>query len=244
MSTVCCNALLSKQLEILSNPNLLEMLTLLTDEDVREGLKRLKHFGHFGIESIDKTNITETPNASASALQPTVSNTNNMTAPEPLSIKIENEHQGDYMSEEDFEQLSSPKKGKKRVGDPGTPKTTPTAKRVKLITPQDNYMLMAEMKRKAIRDCNAALKVSRPTNDPHKVIYNSVKKLNRGLIYGPSQLYSFFKIIGKLFPELEPLTDEEKVPQMMKILSWFLCRNIDWAEVHIFSTTNKISQFQ
>ena len=130
------------------------------------------------------------------------------------------------------------------MGDTGTPKTTPTAKRVKLITPQDNYMLVAEMKCKAIRDCNAALKVLRPTNDPHKVIYKSVKKLNRGLVYGPSGPHSFFKIIGKLFPELEPLTDEEKVPQMMKMLSQFLCRNIDWAEVHIFSTTNKISQFQ
>ena len=123
------------------------------------------------------------------------------------------------MSEEAFEQLSSPKKGKKRVGEMGTPKTTPTAKQVK---------------QKAIRDCNAALKISRPTNDPHKVIYNSVKKLNRGLIYGPSQLHSFFKIIGKLFPELEALTDDEKVPQMMKMLSRFLCHNIDWAEVHIF----------
>ena len=135
MSTVCCNALLSKQLEVLSNPNLLETLTLLTDEDVREGLKRLKHFG---IESVDKTNVTETPNASASgasALQPTVSNTNDTTPPELLSIKIENERQGDYMSEEAFKQLSSPKKGKKRVGDMGTPKTTPTAKHVKLITP-------------------------------------------------------------------------------------------------------------
>ena len=102
-STICCNALLSKQLQVLSNPNLLETLTLLTDEDVREGLKRLKHFGHFGIESVDKTNITETPNASASGtsvLQPTVSNTKDTTAPEPLSIKIENEHQGGYMSEE------------------------------------------------------------------------------------------------------------------------------------------------
>ena len=93
---------------------------------------------------------------------------------------------------------------------------------------------MAEMKQKAIRDCNAALKVSRPTNDPHKVIYNSVKKLNRGLVYGPSQPHSLFKIIGKLFPELEALTDDKKVPQMMKILSRFVCRNIDWAEVHIF----------
>ena len=167
-------------------------------------------------------------------MQPTVSNPNNTTAPEPISIKIENEQQGDYMSEEAFEQLSSPKKGKKRVGEMGTPKTTPTAKRVKLINPPDDYMLMAEMKRKAIRDCNAALKISHPTNDPHKVIYNSVKKLNRGLIYGPSQPHSFFKIIGKLFLELEALTDDEKVSQMMKMLSRFLCHNIDWAEVHIF----------
>ena len=228
---------MSKQLEVLSNPNLVETLTLLADEEVKEGLKKLKQMGRFGIESIDKTKVTETPNQStsaASALQPTVSNPNDTTAPEPLSIKVENEQQGDYMSEEAFEQLSSPKKGKKRVGEMGTPKTTPTAKCVKLINPPDDYMLMAEMKRKAIRDCNAALKISRPTNDPHKVIYNSVKKLNRGLIYGPSQPHSFFKIIGKLFLELEALTDDEKVPQMMKILSRFLCRNIDWAEVHIF----------
>ena len=120
------------------------------------------------------------------------------------------------------------------MGETGTPKTTPTAKRVKLINPPDDYMLMAEMKRKAIRDYNAALKISRPSNDPHKVIYNSVKKLNSGLVYGSSQLHSFFKIIRKLFPELEALTDDEKVPQMMKMLTRFLCRNIDWAEVHIF----------
>ena len=228
---------MSKQLEVLSNPNLVETLTLLADEEVKEGLKKLKQMGHFGIESVDKTKVTETPNQSASAasaLQPTVSNPNDTTAPEPLSIKVENEQQGDYMSEEAFEHLSSPKKGKKRVGEMGTPKITPTAKRVKLINPPDDYMLMAEMKQKAIRDCNAALKISRPTNDPHKVIYNSVKKLNRGLVYGPSQPHSFFKIIGKLFPELEALTDEEKVPQMMKILSQFVSCNIDWAEVHIF----------
>ena len=140
---------MSKQLEVLSNPNLLETLTLLADEDMKEGLKKLKQIGRFGIESVDKTKVTETPNASASAasvLQSTVSNTNNMTAPEPLSIKIESEQQGDYMSEEAFEHLSSPKKGKKWVGDTGTPKTTPTAKHVKLITPPDDYMLMAEMK--------------------------------------------------------------------------------------------------
>ena len=120
------------------------------------------------------------------------------------------------------------------MGETGTPKTIPTAKRVKLINPPDDYMLMAEMKQKAIRDCKAALKISRPTNNLHKVIYNSVKKLNRGLVYRPSQLHSFFKIIGKLFPELEALTDNEKVPQMMEILSRFLCHNIDWAKVHIF----------
>ena len=220
------------------------MLTLLADEEVKEGLKKLKQMGHFGIESIDKTKVTETPNQSASAtsaLQPTVSNPNDMTALEPLSIKVENEQQGDYMFEEAFEHFRSPKKGKKRVGEMGTPKTTPTAKCVKLINPPDDYMLMVEMKQKAIRDCNAALKISRPTNDPHKVIYNSVKKLNRGLVYGPSQLHSFFKIIGKLFLELEALTDDEKVPQMMKILLRFLCRNIDWAEVHIFRNLQFLS---
>ena len=125
------------------------MLTLLADEEVKEGLKKLKQMGRFGIESIYKTKVTETPNQSASAtsaLQPTVLNPNDMTAPEPLSIKVENEQQGDYMSEEAFEQLSSPKKGKKRTGEMGTPKTTPTAKHVKLINPPDDYMLMVEMK--------------------------------------------------------------------------------------------------
>ena len=112
---------MSKQLEVLSNPNLLETLTLLADEDVKEGLKKLKQIGRFGIESVDKTKVTETPNASTSAtsatsvLQPTVSNTNNTTAPEPLSIKIQSEQQGDYMSEEAFNHLSSPKKGKKHA---------------------------------------------------------------------------------------------------------------------------------
>ena len=116
---------------------------------MKEGLKKLKQIGCFGIESVDKTKVTETPNQSTSAtsaLQPTVSNTNNTTAPEPLSIKVENEQQGDYMSEEAFEHLSSPKKGKKMRGETGTPKTTPTAKRIKLINPPDDYMLMAEMK--------------------------------------------------------------------------------------------------
>ena len=86
---------------------------------MKEGLKKLKQIGCFGIESVDKTKVTETPNQSASAasaLQPTVSNTNDTTALEPLSIKVENEQQGDYMSEEAFKHLSSPKKGKKRVG--------------------------------------------------------------------------------------------------------------------------------
>ena len=88
---------MSKQLEVLSNPNLVEILTLLADKEVKEGLKKLKQMGRFGIESIEKAKVTETPNQSASAasvLQPTVSNPNNMTAPEPLSIKVENEQQG------------------------------------------------------------------------------------------------------------------------------------------------------
>ena len=96
---------MSKQLEVLSNPNLVETPTLLADEEVKEGLKKLKQMGRFGIESIDKTKVTETPNQSASAasaLQPTVSSPNDTTAPEPLSIKVENEQQGDYMSEEDL----------------------------------------------------------------------------------------------------------------------------------------------
>ena len=83
---------------------------------MKEGLKKLKQIGRFGIESIDKTKVTETPNQSTSALQPTVSNTNDTTAPEPLSIKVKNEQQGDYMSEEAFKYLSSPKKGKKGWG--------------------------------------------------------------------------------------------------------------------------------
>ena len=66
-----------------------------------------------------------------------------------------------------------------------------TAKRVKVLTTPNDYLLMAEMKRKAIQDCNAALKVSRLTSDPHKVIYNSVKQLNRGLVYGPLQPHFF-----------------------------------------------------
>ena len=230
---------MSKQLEVLANPILTETLTLLGDEDVHEGLKRLKEIGRFGFQNVDKKQVTDPPNQSASAaseVHPTESHTTDPTSPEPLvAIKIECERQGEYMSEEAFDNLSSPKKGKKRVPDSVTPKTTPTAKRVKLLNPPDDYMLMAEMKRKAIRDCNAASKVSRPTNDPHKVIYNSVKKHNRGLVYGPSQPHSFFKIIGKLFPELEALTDEERVPQLMKILSQFVCRNIDWAEVNFFT---------
>ena len=70
------------------------MQTLLADEEVKEGLKKLKQMGCFGIESVEKTKVTETPNQSASAtsaLQPTVSNPNDTTAPEPLSIKVENE---------------------------------------------------------------------------------------------------------------------------------------------------------
>ena len=167
------------------------MLTLLAD--VREGLKKLKEIGCFGIPDIDKNpslpkqvnQVTDPPNPSISALQTTQSDTYD-NGLQPLGpIKIETENQGEYMTEEAFESLSSPKKGKKRVGETGTPKTMATAKRVKVMNPPDDYMLMAEMKRKAIRDCNATLKVSHPTNDPHKVIYNSVKRLNRGLIYGP-----------------------------------------------------------
>ena len=228
---------MSKQLQVLANPILTETLTLLGDEDVHEGLKRLKEIGRFGFQNIDKKQVTDPPNQSTSAaseVQPTESN--DPTSPVPLvAIKIEGEQQGEYMSEEAFDNLSSPKQSKKRVSDSITPKTTPTAKRVKLLNPPDDYMLMAEMKRKAIRDCNAALKVSRPTNDPHKVIYNSVKKHNRGLVYGPSQPHSFFKIIGKLFPELEALMDEERVPQLMKLLSRFVCRNIEWAKVNFFT---------
>ena len=42
---------------------------------------------------------------------------------------------------------------------------------------------------------------------------------------GSCNIGSFFKIIGKLFPELEGLTDEVKVAQLMKILQ-ALCTEI------------------
>ena len=77
---------------------------------MKEGLKKLKEIGLFGIQKVDKTQVTDPSNQSTSAtsvLQPTQSYTNNTTAPEPLvPIKVESEQQGEYMSEEAFENIS------------------------------------------------------------------------------------------------------------------------------------------
>ena len=80
------------------------------------------------------------PNLSVSDLQTTQSDTHDPGMQALGSIKIETDNEGEYMLEEAFESLSSPKKGKIRAGETGT------AKCVKVI-PCDNYMLMAEMKR-------------------------------------------------------------------------------------------------
>ena len=224
--------MMSQTFSALSDPALHKVFDLLTDPDVIAGLKHIKDLGSEDrTELIDRNaEIGQQPsqvssNYSASkTVQETQQRNFQMTI---LPIKQETTETPQYMTEEAFENMSSPK-GKRKGS---TPRGTP--KKFKSTPRPDDFMLMAEMKRKAIRDCNAALKVVRPTNDPHKVIYNSVRSLNRALVFGPNPPYSFYKIVAKLFPELDKFTDEEKIPKVLVTLSRYICRNIDWAEVSI-----------
>ena len=81
----------------------------------------MKEIGRFGIQDVDKNpslpkgvnHVMDPTNLSISAFQ-TQSHSQD-TALQPLApIKIQTENQGMHMSEEVFESLSSPKKGKEK----------------------------------------------------------------------------------------------------------------------------------
>ena len=141
------------------------------------------------------------------------------------------------MTLEDFDNISRSPKGKGGSGRKRQlEETQRTPKKTKGYPPDLNTtetkLNMAEIKRKAIRACNDALKIVRPLKDNERYIYYSCRNIGRALYFGPAQPYSFYRIMATFFPELATLTDDEKVLQVMTKLSRFVLKNMDWTEVN------------
>ena len=153
-------------------------------------------------------------------------------------IKLEDAQSvGKPLSMEDFNTILHPKVGSPAASKPPKRTYTPHGK---LAMPTKKSRLgsfedmqgLAELKRKAIRECNLALKSNKPTNDPDSVIWNETCGLNRDIIIGPQAPLNFFKIIANLFDDLKNLTDDEKVANLLIRISRFVGENLRWIEVN------------
>ena len=118
-----------------------------------------------------------------------------------------------------------------------------TLKKQRPATSEEIYSSLAEMKRECIRKVNAILKTCKPSNDPEGVIWNKVTKLNQGIVVGPKAPHSLMKDIAKLYPKLSHLTDEEKVTNLMQMMSQFVAENLTWMEVNYwyFSRNQRVT---
>ena len=248
-TVVCCNL---KLISALKNPKVQESLDLLSDEYVISGLLKVKEMGEQEgainlnnaqqLTSQQQVVTTSKQNPTTQAPQPTllkqteikeevIDSTNTQSQPQPQAEQT--------MSAEDFDNISRSPKGKggqgrkRATGDeasrtPKKPKVSPPPD----LSYVDKQKSLAQLKRQAIRDCNEALKIVRPNNDPERYIYNTCRSHGRALYFGPPQPHSFYKIIALFFPEMGPLTDPEKVSQLMSKLSRFILKNMDWTEVN------------
>ena len=92
-------------------------------------------------------------------------------------------------------------------------------------------ILLAEVKRKAIKECDQALKISRPKNDKEHVIFYGISRLGRKMHQGLEAPLAFYKIICNMFPDLKTLEDDTRIPKLIEKLVRFLSQNIEWTEV-------------
>lgn len=92
-------------------------------------------------------------------------------------------------------------------------------------------ILLAEVKRKVIKECDQALKISRPQNDKERVIFYGISRLGRKMHWDPEAPLAFYKIICNMFPDLKTLEDDTHIPKLIEKLAQFLSQNIEWTEV-------------
>ena len=245
----------AEKLTFLGDPTIQETLDLLGDPLVAEGLRLLKDWAYKqpdpippgqnvpnpdGVVPCSRQYASNTTGVVASSVQQPIQQTGFSTSRPVTPIHVKQEPTSDsnkLIGIDDFDNMfSSPRGGRGGQKRPADSKVTGTPKKSKPNVSDENktsddYIAMAEVKRKAIHECNTILTVNRPKNDPDRVIFHTAKDINRSLVFGPSKPHTFFKIIGNMIPELEDLTDEEKVPQLMRLMSRFVGTNLLWAEV-------------
>ena len=236
---VCCNTQLVKALKA---PDLVQVLSLISDLDVIKGLKKLKTLGSVKDEETNFTgplaNIPLQTNILAGIKQTTTPTALGLTIPQPSAqIKMEDkpnecpESVPHEVTLAEFDSLGSPKKCtlKSNMGS-----KSPALKRQKVASTEnsvDNMILLSEMKRKAIKECDQALKINRPQNDKERVIFYGINRLGRKMHWGLEPPLAFYKIICNMFPDLKTLEDDTRIPKLNEKLARFLSQNIEWTEV-------------
>ena len=190
---VCCNTQLVKALKA---PDLAQALSLISDPDVIKGLKKYKMLGSVKEEETNfigsLANVPLQTEIPAGIKQTTTPTALGLTIPQPpAQIKTEdkpNEAPQNVPGEvtlADFNSMGSPKKHSFRANI-GT--KSPSVKRQKVTSSEnsvENMILLSEMKRKAIKECDQALKINRPQNDKEHVILYGISRLGRKMHWGP-----------------------------------------------------------
>ena len=251
----CCN---SKLIQALKSAQLSESLSLLSDPDVINGLKELKKLSTTTITDTEKTfetaftgplanlpietepKIKQEPTAASLGLtQPF----REQASSNILEIQIDSSAR---ITADDFDAMGSPG-GRTSTGKRGRPtgdSRCSTPKKLKSLNepgPSD-YALMAEMKRKLIRDCNIALKACRPQKDTDRVILVAINKLGRDMYLGPNPPFALYKLLSTLFPEWNNLNTDERINKLHGKLARFISKNIEWTEVCL--NTYKVAFFR
>ena len=236
---VCCNMQLVRALKA---PDLAQALSLISDPDVIKGLKKLKTLGSVKDEETHfvgpLANIPLQTNILGGIKQNTTPAALGLTIPQP-PVQIKTEDKPSECPESlprevtlaDFDSLGSPKKRslKSNIGS-----KSPALKRQKVASNEnsvENMILLAEVKRKAIKECDQALKISQPQNDKEHVIFYGISRFGRKMHWGPEAPLAFYKIICNMFPDLKTLEDDTCIPKLIEKLARFLSRNIEWTEV-------------
>ena len=202
----------AKKLELLQKPQFQESIEIMCNPTFIEGLCRIQNLGSERVPpetnnmsasgfrgTLANIPVTPSPSQGNRNFDPSTLGLHQMAAPQMHSqmpnpeqpIKLEDTPSvGKPLSMEDFNTILRPKVGSLAASKPPKHTYTPHGKSV---TPTKKSHLgsfedmqgLAELKRKAIRECNIALKANKLTNDPDSVIWNETRRLNRDIIIGP-----------------------------------------------------------
>ena len=236
---VCCNTQLVKALKA---PDLAQALTLISDPDVIKGLKKLKTLGSVKDEVTNFTgplaNIEIQSNIPGGIKQTTTPTALGLTISQPPThIKVEDrpnkcpQSVPHEVTLAEFDNLGSPKKHSLI---PNIGNKSPALKRQKVTSTEnsvENMILLSEMKRKAIKECDQALKINRPQNDKERIIFYDINRLGHKMHWGPEAPLAFYKIICNMYPDFKNLDDDTRIPKLIEKLAQFLSQNIEWTKV-------------